>query len=83
MAPEIILGTNYRGIQTDLFAVGVILFMMRGARPPFGQAKTTDPYYRFIAGNRSDIFWKAHTRNNPEGLNYYSADFRDLFTSLI
>ena len=38
MAPELHLGYPYDGKSDDLFAAGIILFMMLTARPPFRSA---------------------------------------------
>lgn len=57
MAPEIHLGKPYTGESVDLFAAGIILFIMISQRPPFTSADPEDPHYKFIATGRSDIFW--------------------------
>ena len=45
----------------DLFALGVILFMMRVGHPPFTQAHQDEPYYKLLVVGRKDLFWKAHS----------------------
>jgi len=35
MSPEILMGQKYDGVQADLFAIGVILFVMYGGSFPF------------------------------------------------
>lgn len=47
MAPEIAL-KSYDGRRTDIFAAGVILFIMYAGNPPFEKATLTDPYYKLI-----------------------------------
>ena len=42
MAPEIHLGMPYKGQLVDIFASGIIMFMMVSATPPFNEAKPTD-----------------------------------------
>ena len=61
MAPEIMSGKPYQGEVVDLFALGVILFITYAGVPPFTQANISDPFYKMIAANRSDLFWKAHS----------------------
>jgi serine/threonine protein kinase len=34
-----------------------------------------------LAANRSDLFWKAHSKNKPEG--FFSEDFKKLITSML
>jgi serine/threonine protein kinase len=63
MAPEIHMKKSYVGTQVDIFATGIILFMMVLANPPFGKAIAKDPYYKCVAKGRADLFWKAHTKN--------------------
>lgn len=45
MAPEIHSKRPYKGEQVDVFAAGVILFIMVMRRPPFGKAIGSDAYY--------------------------------------
>lgn len=58
MAPEILLGNPYFGQAVDLFAAGVLLFTLVLANPPFIKATSKDAYYKTIAANRYDMFWK-------------------------
>ena len=48
-APEIHLGEWYSGNYADLFAAGVILFIMHTGHPPFVLPSGTDPYYKYIS----------------------------------
>ena len=58
MAPEILrAGTKYKGTEVDLFAMGVILFIMVTGLPPFKIATSTDPYYQYIEQGKLDRFW--------------------------
>lgn len=83
MAPEIHLGHKYSGQCVDLFAAGIILFIMVAQHPPFTQATPKDPHYKTISANRLDLFWKLHSRNKPGGLDFFSEEFRDLITDLL
>lgn len=42
MAPEINMKAPYSGVQVDLFAAAVILFILYGGVPPFGKADPKD-----------------------------------------
>jgi serine/threonine protein kinase len=57
MAPELHLDMPYDGKADDLFAAGIVIFMMLTARPPFQQATKDDPYYKLLIGKRADLFW--------------------------
>lgn len=46
MAPEIHESKPYNGKEVDLFAVGVIMFILYAGHPPFNEATTSDPYYK-------------------------------------
>ena len=50
MAPEI-RDRKYNGTQIDIFAAGVILFIMYAGHPPFEKAEANDPYYQLIMNN--------------------------------
>ena len=81
MGPELHLGQAYSGQKVDLFAAAVVLFIMVSGHPPFVTAQSQDPFYRCLAANRSDIFWKTHEKSDGE--NFYSADFKDLVQSML
>lgn len=83
MAPEIHMGQKYSGQCVDLFAAGIILFIMVAQHPPFNKATPKDPHYKTISANRLDLFWKLHSRNKPGGLAFFSEEFMDLITQLL
>ena len=49
MSPEIHLGREYHGDKVDVFALGVILFVMVSKHPPFNAATPQDPFYVALA----------------------------------
>lgn len=49
MAPEIHERRPYKGIEVDLFASAIVLFIMYAGTPPFTKAIPKDPYYKLIA----------------------------------
>jgi serine/threonine protein kinase len=72
MAPEMHLGRWYKGSAIDVFEIAIVLFILYTAQPAFRKATQTDPWYKYIAANRFDLFWKAHSRHA------FSAEFRHL-----
>lgn len=56
---------------------------MVAKHPPFTEAKVTDPYYKCIAGNRADIFWKTHSNSKPNGDAFFSREFQELVTCMM
>lgn len=73
MAPEIST-KEYDGRKVDVFAAGVIFFIMYSGNPPFEKASPNDPYYRLIKENKLDAFWESHSRKRR--LGFYSQSFR-------
>jgi len=49
--------------------------------PPFTRAEPSDPFYRLICANRTDLFWKAHSKNKPEG--FFSEEFKNLISQML
>jgi len=60
MAPEILASKPYRALNADLFALGVILFIMRSVNEPFYLARETDAKYYNFTVHRIDFFWAIH-----------------------
>lgn len=66
----------------DLFALGIILFILYSGHPPFNSANpNTDPHYKLLAEGKADLFWKQHSRNKPEG--FFSEEFKDLISNML
>ena len=58
MAPEILQKIKYKGAEVDVFACGVILYIMVMGKLPFKEAKPKDPNYKVLALQKYEIFWK-------------------------
>jgi len=58
-APEIVLNRKYTN-SCDIFACGVIMFIMLWGYPPFETANATDNWYRPIATKKYKKFYKKH-----------------------
>lgn len=83
MAPEIHLKQPYDGAQVDLFACGVILFIMFTQHPPFSKATPDDAFYKCLMTGKFDTFWKAHAKKKPGGEAFFSAEFKHLIMSMV
>lgn len=57
--PEMELG-KYTGLQADIFAAGVILFVMYNGTPPFMSTKPIDKIYKLIKDKNYAKFWSLH-----------------------
>lgn len=51
---------KYQGDQADIFAVGVILFLLYSGNPPFMSTKSKDPIYKLIQKKNFAKFWLTH-----------------------
>ena len=60
MAPEIHEGKPYKGTEVDLFAIGVVMFILYCGYPPFDMADPKDAYYSSLMTGQSSSFWKTH-----------------------
>lgn len=77
MAPEIHEGNAYNGKSVDVFALGVLLFVMVIGKYPFVSAKKTDCMFKLVHLNKMQLFWKITTRNKQE-LKDLSTEFKEL-----
>lgn len=80
MAPEI-RERRYDGKDVDLFAAGIILFILYTGGPPFEKSiQNLDPYYRIFCRNNSQ-FWEAHSRRRPAG--FFTPEFKELINRML
>jgi serine/threonine protein kinase len=79
-APELINGHRYSGISTDLFACGVVLFILISGHPPFAKASKRDSYYRLFRTNNGR-FWSLHSCNKPQDL--YNSEMQELINGML
>ena len=60
LPPEVLYNEQSRGYEVDLFALGIILFILRSNHYSFDKmARKKDPFYKLIVHNNSNLFWKA------------------------
>lgn len=85
MAPEIHSKKPYSGTPADVFACGMVLFIMLSAHPPFYKADYRDTYYKYICMHKHDVFWLHQERNKPKdnGKNFYSEELRNLLNGML
>jgi len=77
-APEIHKGKGYDGFKVDLWACGVILFIMLAGFPPFQKATLSDWWFHKLYNNKHALFWQAHSRNA-----YFSEQTKDFTNKLL
>jgi len=58
-SPELALNYEYNGVKADLYALGIILFIMVFGCRPFREAKMDDPLFHQLLINPLQ-FWLSH-----------------------
>lgn len=78
--PEMEQG-SYTGLAADMFAAGVVLFIMFNGTPPFLSTKPNDRIYQLIKTKNFVKFWALHEKNKPQG--HFPDAFKRLISSLL
>lgn len=78
--PEMEQGA-YTGLAADMFAAGVVLFIMFNGTPPFLSTKANDRIYQLIKTKNFPKFWALHEKNKPPG--HFPDAFKRLINSLL
>lgn len=81
-APEILEHRYYDGVQADLFAAGIILFMLRSGYYPFLAADRDDMLYKNIANGEHAKYWELLKIINEDEHIEYEAEFKDLMNKM-
>jgi serine/threonine protein kinase len=78
--PEMNTGRRtYTGINSDLFASGVILFLMYNGSLPFSSTRADDRVYNLIRNRNYERFWSLHEAQHEP--NFYPIAFKRLMNS--
>lgn len=78
-SPELLEQKQYSGSKNDIFACGVILFIIVNGYPPFREAKLKDPWYKNIHLGFLQKFWDLHSSK----LCLTSPEFIDLINGML
>lgn len=73
-APEIVGFKNCNGKKIDIFALGVLIFMLLCGSPPFLRASQTDTHYKLLQ-SKNPAFWNLFPR--------VSNDFKELILGML
>ena len=92
-APEMFSSSTkgYLGTLSDIFSLGVVLFVLVMGFYPFDKPNITDSRYKFISKKDFQGFWKkceqkkALSNNNSNNNNIFgvSQEFKDLFEKMV
>ncbi len=83
-APEIHMMVPYSGRSVDIFALGVILFIMATGAPPFAQATVQDNFYRYFCAKKENEFWNSHIGKQTAGRWWTEGDdFKSLVCAML
>lgn len=63
----------------DLFAAGIILFIMVMGRPPFRSATVKDEFYKMLVGTDPDKYWEIYSK----GREPPSMEFKMLIQAML
>ena len=77
MAPEIKKGLEQNGQQTDVFALGVVMFIVVRGLFPFSEATDKDHWYKMIKNGTFETYFSKIDKNNT-----LSDQFKDLIVQL-
>lgn len=78
-APELLQKKPYLGVQSDIFSLGVSMFVLVTGKMPFKHALVDDPYYKEIVKGDYDKYWTKLETKVPA----VSKEFKNLFVKLI
>lgn len=81
IAPEVFAGKPYKGLNVDIFALGVIFFILYSGHPPFQIAKNSDPRFKLLKLGCYSKFWLSHKINMKP--IFFSDEFKDLIISML
>lgn len=80
MAPEM-FGAGFKGYDpcsADIWACGVILFIMLAGFPPFQKPADDDWWFNKLNHNKHALFWQAHSRSH-----YFSDPIKDIINKIL
>jgi serine/threonine protein kinase len=78
-SPELLQKKPYLGEKSDIFSLGVSLFVLVTGKMPFKHALVDDPYYKEIVKGNFDNYWAKLESKVPST----TKDFKQLFFKLI
>lgn len=75
---------GHNGIKTDIFQLGIVLFILQTGMRPFHEATRTDSYYKTALAGRWDLFWMLKQRDfKARKISGLSDELKDLFMQML
>ena len=59
--------------------MGIVLFILKTSKPPFKEAKASNPHYKCFIHNKFK-YWKSYLKNRQKG--FFSGSFKNLISKL-
>jgi serine/threonine protein kinase len=70
-------------MKSDVFSLGITLFIMVMGHPPFRKAVRNDRHYLPIYLSKFNVFWRNALCGKPNPKNYISQDLIELITAML
>lgn len=89
LTPEMHARQEYNAFQSDLFALGLTLFIMVSGMMPFSVARADDEIYSLFKEEKYQEFWEVHeglkkcSGSKFAGRSYYSGTLKSLMNSML
>ena len=77
MAPEMFSGSHYDGPKVDVWAIGVLYFIMLTGFYPFGTKENFlhKNWFLQLKLNKTEAFWDYHQQHSPQPISLGARDF--------
>ena len=83
-APEMFSGLPYRGPPAEMFALGVLLFVIVMGAYPFKKAnENEDQLFALLQKDDTDEYWEAHRNGFKYTKNIATPGFRTIIKTLL
>ena len=81
-SPEMWEKNEYKGVESDIFSLGVVLFNLVTSKNGFATSKKNDNYYKYIIHHKGD--YKAYWERIKSVLKRdFSKEFKELYVKMV
>eukprot|EP00742_Colponemidia_sp_Colp-10_P001659 GILJ01001779.1.p1 GENE.GILJ01001779.1~~GILJ01001779.1.p1 ORF type:complete len:379 (-),score=52.96 GILJ01001779.1:385-1521(-) len=77
MAPEMLAARPYDGCKVDIWALGVVAFILVAGIPPFQSAASSDYWYSKLRVGDHETFWQLHSKTRE-----FSEEFKSFINKI-